>query len=762
MTAGDAIERVFAQAIEHHQRGDLQQAEQLYRQVLSQRPDHAHALHYLGVVAHQVGQHAAALDLINRSLACDPSQSRFYNNAAEVLRAMGRPSDAASALRRALEISPDEPDYLGNLAIALFDLNELEEAEALFRRAIAGNPALPEPHLHLSRLLQKRGRMDDALREAKQAVEVAPGHHNASLNLAMILLADKQLEEAETICRRTISAAPNYSMAYSALGSVLGAKRDHSAAADAFARSVSLNPNDHSAWNGLGVALLQCARFKEAGDAFTNAARLKPDSAGYYNNLASALEEQGEVDEALRVFEHAAAIDPKLATARSNVGKRLMLAGRVDEAISHFRRALELDPTDSRVGNNLLLALHYVSDLTPEAIFREHAAWEARHARPLKRSVRREDYNLDPNRRLKIGYVSADFCAHSVADFIEPILAHHDQSRFETTCFSDVRRPDAYTARIKPHAGHWIETAHLTDDELASLVGERGIDILIDLAGHTANNRLLTFARKPAPVQVTYLGYPDTTGLTTIDWRLTHALADPVGMTESLHTERLYRLPRSFLCYQPFVLSDELAARRETDDDKCAITFASFNSLSKVTPTVVEAWSRVLHATPGSRMLVKALALQGMARDRLLALFAGNGIAPDRIELLGRIADFGHHLELYNRVDIALDTFPYHGTTTTCEALWMGVPVVTLAGRAHVSRVGVSLLNQVNLGNLVADNPDQYVSIATALAGDRLRLRELRSNLRDRMRQSPLLDAPGVTRDLEHAYRQMWLHYVAS
>jgi len=276
-----------------------------------------------------------------------------------------------------------------------------------------------------------------------------------------------------------------------------------------------------------------------------------------------------------------------------------------------------------------------------------------------------------------------------------------------------------------------------------------------------AFNRMLVFARKPAPVQVTYLGYPNTTGQTAIDWRITDAIADPVGTTERFHTEQLLRLPRTFLCYRPYPDAPPVGDL-PADRNGGRITFASFNNLSKITRRVIEGWARVLSAVPNSRLLIKAAGVEGSPRQRLIDDFARHGISEDRLELVGRIADLAEHFGKYNDVDIALDTFPYCGTTTTCEAMWMGVPAVTLIGQTHMSRVGLSLLTQVGLTDLAAADLDRYVTIAAALAGDLPRLRELRRGFRDRMRASPLLDGAGVTRELEAAYREIWRNWVKS
>jgi len=799
---GITIDQALARAVQHHQRGELQQAEGIYRQILAIQPNNAQATHLLGVVAHQLGRNDVALELMQRSLAAAPNEARFYSNLSEVLRALQRPQEAVAALRKALALQPDEPDFTSNLGVALLDVGNVAAAEATLRRAIALKSSAPEPHVHLSRLLRDRQEIEAALAEARRAVEIAPPRHlNALLNLGLTLMAAGQLSEAEAHCRRGIELDANSYLAHSSLASVLVKMGRHEEAAREYARSIELMsnyapahaglaaamsnlgrndvaiaefgralqlaPDEHTSHAGLGLAYLHAGRLTESVDATRQALRLHPDWPDYMNNLAVALEEMGRFDEATEVLQRAATLTPPLAHVKNNLAKRLSAAGRIEEAVAHFRRAIELAADKAETGDeaaqihsNLLLTLHYLPEISPPRMFDEHIEWARRYAKPVAEKILPHRNKRSIDQRLRIGYVSPDLAAHSVADFLEPILSHHDHERVEIYCYSDVPRPDSYTQRLRAYADVWVDISREKDNRVVEMIRDHGIDILVDLAGHTARNRMLVFARKPAPVQVTYLGYPDTTGQTAIDWRITDGAADPPGMTEEFHTESLLRLPRTFLCYRPFPDAAAVAPLPADSSAGGNITFASFNNLSKITPRVIEAWARVLSAAPGSRMLIKAAVLEGSPRDRLREKFKHHGIAAERLDLIGRVADFGEHLALYNKVDIALDTFPYHGTTTTAEALWMGVPVVTLIGQTHMSRVGLSLLGQLGLSELATETMDQYVAAAGALASDRARLRELRRDLRDRMRVSPLLDAAGVTRELEDAYRSMWRKWV--
>ena len=393
-------------------------------------------------------------------------------------------------------------------------------------------------------------------------------------------------------------------------------------------------------------------------------------------------------------------------------------------------------------------------------MFAEHCRWAEVHAEPLGRDVVPLSSDGDPGRRLRVGYVSNNFREHSVAFFVEALLASHDRSKVEIFCYADIMLADEFSGRLRRHSAQWRVITGQSDAQVAELIRQDAIDILVDLAGHTARNRLLVFARKPAPVQVTYLGYCNTTGLSAMDYRFTDALADSPGTTEHLHTEQLVRLPDCAWCYRPPDASPAVETPPVLRSGH--ITFGCFNARPKITGEMLALWARLLLEMPASSLLLKNVGFgEPSARQHTRDLLAKAGIAPERVELVGRVPTLAGHLATYARVDIALDTFPYHGTTTTCEALWMGVPVITLAGRTHASRVGVSLLTTTGLPELVASSPDEYVKIAAALATDVPRLAALRTTLRTRMASSPLMDASRFARNVEAAYRQMWRTWCA-
>jgi predicted O-linked N-acetylglucosamine transferase (SPINDLY family) len=512
--------------------------------------------------------------------------------------------------------------------------------------------------------------------------------------------------------------------------------------------------------NNLGNALRGAGEREPASAEYERAAAIDPTYAEAHANVGTIRRDQARFAESIASYERALALNPDLAAARGDMATVLKDQGRVEEAIAEYRRAVSRDPSLVEAHSHLLYALHASDRVTPRELYEEHVTWGKSHAKhstaaPAPRSTP----NRDPERRLRIGYVSPDFRDHPVARFLQPIVEHRDRAQFEVVCYSTGTLADAVTARWHGLADHWRDAAALDDAQLAEVVRQDHVDILVDLAGHTGSGRLLVFARRPAPVQVTYLGYPNTTGLPAMDYRITDALADPVGVADELHTEKLLRIDGCFLAY---AILDELppVAPRAGGG---AITFGSFNNLAKISPTTLRLWADVLAATPGSRMIIKATSLGDPPTRELAARrFADCALPMDRVELLGPARSQEEHLATYARIDVALDTFPYNGTTTTCEALAMGVPVVSLHGSHHASRVGLSILSAAGFPEWATDDREKFVSAARGVADQAASLRStLRERLRERLRASTLCDGRGIARKIESAYRIAWKNWIS-
>lgn len=550
--------------------------------------------------------------------------------------------------------------------------------------------------------------------------------------------------------QRAIGLDPALAEAHHQLGNALKSANRLPEAIAALRQAARLAPAQAPIWLNLGAALLDGGASADAVPAFQQAIALEPQRPEAHNILGVALLAAGRLADARTALEQALRLRPGYAAAHDNLGRLARTEGRVAEAIAHYRAALSAGPNPA-THSNLLLALNYL-DLPPEEIFAEHRRWHELYAAPLApRNPEPGTRSRDPSRRLRLGYLSPDFVHHSVAYFIEPVLAAHDRTHWEIFCYSNTRSPDHVTARLRALADHWRDIAPLDDEAAAALIRADQLDLLVDLAGHTARHRLLVLARRPAPVQATWIGYPNTTGLDAIDYRLTDAISDPPGQTDRCHSEKLVRLPGTFSVYQPDEYAPPVGALPA--ENAGTFTFGSFNNFAKLSPATLALWAQILREVPGSRLMLKSRGLDdpGVAA-RLRATFTAAGVESSRLLLNAAELSTADHLALYHGIDVGLDPFPYNGTTTTCEALWMGVPVLTLAGRTHVARVGASLLTHTGLEEWIAATPADYVAKAVAAARDLPRFAELRRTLRERLRTSALCDAAGFTRGLEETF----------
>jgi predicted O-linked N-acetylglucosamine transferase (SPINDLY family) len=754
------IPEALAIAVEHHQAGRLAAAEQIYRQILAVDPNESNAVNLLGVIAHQVGRPELAVELMSRAIQFNGSEATFHSNLGNVLLTLGELEKAVACCRRALELKPDFAEAHNNLGNALEGQGKVDDAAACYRRALDLKPDYPEAHNNLGNVLQAQGKPDEAIAAYRRALDLKPDYAEAHSNLGAALRDQGNLEAAIACYRRGLKLKPGIAEAHYNLGNVLRQLARLDEAAACYRRALELKPHYAEAHNNLGNALLDLAKPDEALACYRRAVELKPDYGDAHNNLGNAFQAQGNLDEAVASYRRAAELKPEFAEALSNLGTALKDQGNLDEAIACYRRALELKPGFAAAHSNLIYALNFCPGVDARAIYEEQHRWEQQHAAPLAGQIQPHSNERSADRPLRIGYVSPDFREHVVGRFMLPLLEAHDYEYFEIYCYASVRLPDAMTDRCRAQADVWRNAAAMTDEQLAQMIRDDQIDILVDLAMHTAGNRLLAFARKPAPVQVAYLAYAGATGLSTMDYCLTDRYLDPpgerAGDDERIYGEELIRLPDTYWCYRAPALAPAVNPLPALEAGH--ITFGCFNTFSKVTEPTLAAWIELLAAAPASRLLLHANA--GHHRERARELFARHGIAHDRVTFVDRVPA-AEYFGLYHRVDVALDPFPFGGGTTTCDALWMGVPVVSLAGQTSVGRGGLSILSNVELAELVASDREQYIRIAQQLAGDLPRLSQLRATLQDRMRGSPLTDVPRFARHLEAAYRAMWRRWCA-
>lgn len=686
------LSRRLELALGHHRAGRLAPAEALYREILDRHPECVDALHYLGVIAHQRGDHQTAVELIARAAVAAPNHPTIHSNLGEAYRHLHRLDEAITSFRRGLALQPNRPDTLNNLGLALDAQGRLHVAIDCFRRAL----------------------------------EISPGFGNAHYNLGAALNA----------AGRPTEALPH------------------------FLQAVALNPGSAELHCDLGALLAQQGRLDEALACFHQALALAPNLAKAHNNLASLFKERREFDLALPCYERALALQSDLEETHNNLGNLFLARGQVEDALACFRRARSLAPARADFQSNIVLALHYRPERETRQIETELRRWQQHYATPVA-AIRPHSNERAPNRPLRLGYVSPDFRLHAVAFFLLPLLEAHDRSQFHITCYSTTLRSDTITARFRANAAQWCNLVGVPDNAAAEKIRADHIDLLIDLSGHMADNRLTLFARKPAPIQISYLGFPGSTGLEAMDYRLTDVFSDPADGPVGFHTEDLMRLPETAWCFTPLSGSPPVVSSPAARNGR--VTFGCFNNFIKITDEVLGLWAKILQRLPHSRLVVKNPALgTPSVVQRLRNFFAARGIAATRVTLIPHQVATVDHLRCYNEVDIALDTFPYHGTTTTCEALWMGVPVITLCGATHVSRVGVSLLTNVGLAEFIADSAESYVTKAVAAASDSPRLAALRAALRERLQRSPIMDAPRLARNVEAVYRTMWHRWCAS
>ncbi len=697
----------------------MDEAEALYRSILALTPEQPDALHLLGLVAHRTGRYGLAVELIEKSIGLIPSSPLAYNNLGTVFLDEGKFVDAAACFRRAIALKPDHAEAHSNLGLALEGTDKLAEAIDCYRAAVGYEPGLTEAHLNLASALRKQG-----------VVEEACGAYRAALIFQ-----------------------PDNVVALEGLGFLLRCHGKSGEAIPAYRHALMLMPDNAEMHFGLAHALQEIGGLDEAVVHYRRALELESRSAESHVGLGGVLHRQGRLEESIQAYRKALACKPDFAEAYSSMALPLQQQGRVEEAVACCRRAIDIKPDYAEAHSNLLLTLQYTHS-TPTELFIEHLRYAERFETPLKASWPVHDNAPDPCRKIRIGYVSGDFRHHSVAYFIEPVLENYDKVGFETFCYHSHPQQDAVSARIATLADHWITCWSLSDEELALRIRSDGIDILIDLSGHTAYNRLPTFARKPAPVQMTWIGYPATTGLAAMDYRITEESLDPLGMTENYHTETLLRLPAG-ATFRPSPDSPPVNTLPALSSPH--FTLACLNAIFKINRKVICLWSRILLALPHAR-LVLGNVTEPATRQRLLEMFASEGVGEERLVILPRMP-IGDYLEMHLEIDLALDPFPYTGGTTSFHSAWMGVPMITLAGDDARSRCGVALMMDLGLDQFVAWSEAEYEERAWRVSMNLPELNRVRQSLRDRMAAHLHRSPPILTHDLERALRAAWVKW---
>jgi protein O-GlcNAc transferase len=706
----------FADATAAWRAGAYDEARAYCAQLLEADPHHADALHLSGVL--ETGRdRLAARALLERALAlrADPN---FLVSLALTFDRRTETDAAIATLNRALALQPDFTIALNNLANAHMDRGDTAQACALLERVVALDPGYAAAHYNFGSVLLVCGDLARAEAELRRAIELDPHNANAHNNLASVLIHANRKSEALALLEHARTFAPD---------------------------SVDVLTN-------LGILLRNVGRIDEAKVALERAVTLAPQSASAWNNYGNVFLETGDADMAQTAFARAIELRPDFADACSNLGNALKNAGRIEAALDAYRRALACDPANANAHGNLVYATMFATD-DGMAIRAEAERYAAQHDAPLVAASVRHANVPDPARRLRIGYVSPDFRNHCQSLFTLPLFTHHDHAAFEIVCYASVMQPDDTTTRLVAAVDAWRDVREFDDARLAQQIREDGIDILVDLTMHMANTRRGLFARRPAPVQVAWLAYPGTTGSPAIGWRLTDPWLDPVDLPgiDEQYTERSPRLPDTFWCYAPLEAAGAPGALPAPGGGH--VTLGCLNNPCKLTDATLALWSGVFAALPEAHLVL--MAPPGNAREQLLARLAAHGMEASRVRFVP-FQPRGDYMRTWAQIDLALDTFPYNGHTTSLDAFWMGVPVPTRAGRTAASRTGLSLLSNLGLGELVAHDDASYARIVAELARDLPRLAALRASLRARMLASPLMDAARFARGMEAAYRHMW------
>ena len=671
-----------------------------------------------GISNERYGRVAEAMTSYSRALKIGPDSSEAHRNLGGVLQRLGRYEDAVASYRRALNINPDDAVAHNNIGSALNSLGHADDAAANFRAAIRINPEIAAAHFNLGNSFKDLGQLDDAV-----------------------------------ICyRRTLAISPDIAAAHCNLGAALENLGHLPEAIASYRRCLEIDPNVVIAHYNLGNALKAMRRLDDAGASYRRALEIKPDYAEAHTNLGDVLRELGQVHEAVACHHRALQINADYSEAHNNLGNALKDLGRFDDAVASYRRALEIKPAFATAHSNLLFALNYSAGHASS-----HCIEQARlFGRMLDASggerFRAWECCTHPT-RLRVGLVSGDFRNHPVGFFLVGPLAHLDPARVELIAYTTVDRADEITEALRPHFAAWKSLSGKSDDDAARLIHGDGVHVLLDLSGHTANNRLPMFSRRPAPVQCSWLGYFATTGVAEMDNLLGDPFVAPVE--EAGHfTENIWRLPECYLCFTPpNVALDVGPLPAQTRDH---VVFGCFNNLAKMNDAVVALWARVLQAVPGSRLFLKTSQLNDPnVCETTVRRFAACGVSSDQLLLEGS-SPRTELLAAYDRVDIALDPFPYPGGTTSVEALWMGVPVVTRKGDRFLSHIGESIAHNAGLSDWIADDDEDYLAKAVTFATNLERLSILRAGLRQQVLISPMFDAARFARHFEKALWGMW------
>jgi predicted O-linked N-acetylglucosamine transferase (SPINDLY family) len=776
------IQQAIDLAVQHHTQGRLPEAEGIYQQILQADPNQPVALHLLGVLAHQTGNNDGAVDLISKALVVNPDFAEAHNNLGTALLELGRTQEAVNSFRKALTLKPDYAKAHNNLGNAQKERGDLDEAVASYHSAIDIEPGNVDALTNLGLVLRDFGKLDESVATFYKVLDIKPDFAEAYINLGSVFQEMGRLVEAEESFHKAITLNPNYVEGHNNLGNVFLAMGRLDKAVESYRKALDIKPDIGGVHYNLGLALQEMERMDEALDSYQKALDINPDYVEAHNNLGNVLQGLGKMDEAVESFRKAIAIYPKYAEAHNNLGIVFKKMGRFDEAVVSFqksldakpdfaeahnnlgntyqelrkfeeaigscRMALDLKPDSAAIHSNFIFMQDLVSDSDNASQQAERKLWSDTFVSPLVDKIKPHTNSREPKRRLRIGYVSADFRNHSACQAFSSLILNFDREKFDVICYDATPIPDQVTETLRAAATDWREIRGIDDEEVAQTIREDAIDILVDLSGHTNGNRLKIFGFKPAPLQVTGLGHL-APGISTIDFRLTSTLATPPE-EEHLYPEKPIYLNTFFSFTEP---QGAPLVCPSPQKENGFITFGNLGRITKVSDTAMELWAKILLDVPQSRLLLKYALLDSESfRQRVRRMFSGFGITEDRLIFLGYTQKI-EHLKAYNSVDIVLDTFPHGGGMTTMESLWMGVPVVGLVSpEKFVGRIFETICRPLGLEEWVARDIDEYHEIAVQWAGRADELSKIRHELRDWISEVYFR----FPRDAEKSYRLIW------
>ena len=746
----------FTQGLAFQDLGQLEDAEKSYRQALQSNPEHLDARNNLGGVLLRLERAEEAVEQFRIASQAAPDNADIHMNLGDALGILGLREQALRCFQSAIEKRPGHAAAFIRLANLQGDLSQTDEAIESYRSALEVDCNSAEANLNMGILLLKRGEMEAAEACYRRALEVEPNSAETHSNLGVILKRRGQMDAAMASFQNALTLSPDFCEAHINQGTVFQALGQSDLAAACYQRALLIKPNSAEAHSNYGTVLQSQDKLDVAEASFLTALEINPDLADAHNNLGIVYSHTRRLDASVESYERAIKFKPDYAEAYSNLGGVLKDLGRLDESLRTLQHALDIDPLCATAHNNLLFIHNYLADQPAERLLAEAQRFGDMVARLAKPYT--EWPNLpDPYRALRVGFVSGDLSGHPVGYFLEGVLAalaSEATGKLELYAYPSIFRDDETSKRLRAACKAWHSAVGLSDAALAQRIRQDGIDILIDLSGHTANNRLPVFAWKPAPIQVSWLGYFATTGVAAMDY----FVADPWTLPpdqEAYFTEKVWRLPETRLCFTPPTANVDVNALPALSNGY--ITFGCFNNLSKMNDAVVQLWARVLNAVPASRLFLKYQQLaEASVRQSTRERFAVHGIAAERL-IFEDYVPRANYLAAYHRVDIALDPFPFPGGTTTVEALWMGIPVLTLSGERFLARQGVGLLMNAGLPDWVASDHDEYLARAVTHASDLQELAALRARLRQQVLASPIYDATRFAKHFEAALRGMWL-----